>query len=138
MFNPKFKKGKGFNSPKEKPTCGKCGKNHYGECFKGTDNFFSCGKTGHKMRDCPNLKSHDKGSVQAEASGSSDAPKKNRFYAFCSRGEQETSRDVVNGMLKIFTLDVYALLDPGATLFFITPQVAKSFMFYPIFSLSLF
>ena len=78
------------------------------------DNFFSCGKSGHKMRDCPNLKSQYKGSGQAQASGSSDAPKKNRFYALRSRGEQETSPDVVTCMLKIFTLDVYALLDPAA------------------------
>ena len=77
------------------------------------------------------MKSHDNGNGQAQASGSSDAPKKNRFYAFCSRGEQETSRDVVNGMLKIFTLDVYALLDPGATLSFVTPLAAKKFDVLP-------
>ena len=37
---PKFKKGKGTNSPTEKPTYGKCGKKHYGD--KGTDNCFGC------------------------------------------------------------------------------------------------
>ena len=31
VSNPKFKKGKGSNSPKEKTTCGRCGKKHYGE-----------------------------------------------------------------------------------------------------------
>ena len=36
VSNPKFKNGKVSNSPKEKPTCGKCDKKHYGECFKGT------------------------------------------------------------------------------------------------------
>ena len=76
------------------------------------------------MRDCPNLKSQVTGSGQAQTSGSIDAPKKNRFYAFHSRGEQETSSDVVIGMLKIFTLDVYALLDTGDTLSFVTPLVA--------------
>ena len=64
VSNQKFKKGKGSNSPKENPTCGRCGKKHYGECLKGTDNLFSCGKSGHKMRDCPNLKSKDKSSCQ--------------------------------------------------------------------------
>ena len=39
-------------------------------------------------------------------------------------GEQEISPEVVTGMLKIFTLDVYALLDQGATLSFVTPIVA--------------
>ena len=99
MSNPKFKKGKGTNSPNEKPTYGKCGKKHYGDCLKGTDNFFSCGKSGHKMRDFPILKSQDKDCGQAQASGSSDAPKKNRFHALRSRGEQETSPDVVISML---------------------------------------
>ena len=62
------------NSPNEKSTCGKCGKKYYRDCLKGTDNCFSCGKSGHKIRDCPNMKSQDKGSVKAQASGSSDAP----------------------------------------------------------------
>ena len=30
-------------------------------------------------------------------------------------------------MLKEFSIDVYALLDPGATLSFVTPLVAKRF-----------
>ena len=110
MSNLKFEQVKSFSSPKKKPTYGKFGKKHYGECLKGTDNFFSYGKSGHKMRDCPNLKSHDKGSGQDHASGSSVAPNKNRFYVLHSRGEQETSPDVVTGMLKIFTLDVYVYL----------------------------
>ena len=92
---------------------------------------FSCGKSGHKIRYCPNLKSQDKGSGQAQASDSSDAPQKNRFYAFSSRGEQETSPDLVTGMLKVFSPDVYSLLDPGATLSFVTPLVAKNFDILP-------
>ena len=51
------------------------------------------------MRDFPNLKIQVKGIGQAQESGSSNAPKKNRFYAFRSRGKQETSPDVVTGML---------------------------------------
>ena len=68
-----------------------------------------------------------KGSGQAQASGSSDAPKKNHFYALRSRDEKETSPDVVTGMLKIFTLVLYVLLDPGATLSFVTPPVSTKF-----------
>ena len=65
VSNPKFKGGKGTNSPTEKPTCGKCGKKHYGDCLKGTDNCFGCGNSWHKDMDCPNVKSEDKGSGQA-------------------------------------------------------------------------
>ena len=37
----------------------------------------------------------------------------------------------MTGMLKIFTLDVYALLDLGATFSFVTPLVAKKFYVLP-------
>ena len=67
-----------------------------------------------------------KGSGQAQASGSSDSPNKNLFYALRSRGEQETSPNVVTAMLGVFSIDAYALLDPGATLSFFTPLVAKN------------
>ena len=79
------------------------------------------------MRDCPNLKIQDKGNGQAQASGSSDALKKNRYYSLRSRCEKETSPDVFTGILKVFPIDVYALLYHGATLSFVTPLVAKKF-----------
>ena len=49
----------------------------------------------------------------------------NRLYAITSRQEQENSLDVVTGMIKVFTFDFYALLDPRESLSFITPYVAK-------------
>ena len=137
MSNSKFKKRKGTNSLNEKPTYGMCGKKYYGDCLNKTDNCFSCGKTSHKMRDCPNMNIQYKGSGQAQASASSDALKKNRFYALRSRGEQEISPDVVTGMLKVLSLDVYYLLDPDATLSFIRPLVAKILIFHPIFCMNL-
>ena len=84
MSNPKFKWGKGTNSSNGKSTCGKRGKKQYGDCLKGTDYCFSCGKSGHKMIYSLNFKSQDKGSGQAQSSGSSDDPKMNRFYALHS------------------------------------------------------
>ena len=85
------------------------------------------------------MKSQYKGNVQAQANGSSDDPKKNRFYALYSRGDQETFPDVVTGMLRVFSIDVYSLLDPGATLLFFTSLVAKIFdilpdIFYSVYS----
>ena len=49
VANPKPKKGWDTSSPTKKPACGKCGKKHYGDCLKGTDNCFGCGKSGHKF-----------------------------------------------------------------------------------------
>ena len=85
------------------------------------------------MIHCTNLKGQERGG-QTQASGSSDAHKKNHFYDLHSRGEQKTFPDVVTGMLNIITTDVYDLLDPGATLSFITPLVAKKFDILPDFA----
>ncbi|XP_069148139.1 uncharacterized protein [Solanum lycopersicum] len=75
VSNPKFRRGKGTNSPTEKKICRQYGKKNYGDY----------------------LKSKDKGSGQSQASGSIDAPKKNHFYSLHSKGEQETSPAVVTG-----------------------------------------
>ena len=34
-------------------------------------------------------------------------------------------------MLRVFSIDVYALLDPGATLSIVSPLVAKFFYIFP-------
>ena len=88
MSKPKYERRKGTKSQTEYPICEKCDKKNYGDCLKGTGNCFSCGKSDHKMRDCPNLKTQDNGSGQAQASGSSDVPKKKCFYSLRPRGEQ--------------------------------------------------
>ena len=41
------------------------------------------------------------------------------------------------GLLKVFSIDVYALLDPGATLSFVTPLVDKKFDIFSISSMNL-
>ena len=55
----------------------------------------------------------------------------NRLYAITSRQEKKNSPDVVTGMIKVFAFDVYALLDPGASLYFVTPYVANQFEILP-------
>lgn len=47
--------------------------------------------------------------------------KKNHSYAIYSRGDQEDSPDVVTSMLQEYSIDVYAALDPGLSLSFVTP-----------------
>ena len=77
------------------------------------------------------MRDQDKSSGQAQAGSSNEALKKKRFYALLYRGEQDTFFDVVTGMLKVFSTDVCALLDRGATLSFVTPLVAKKFDILP-------
>ena len=103
----------------------------YGDCLVGTNNCFECGKNNHQVRDCLNFRGQDKGSGQAQASGSKEAPKNNLFYVLPSRGEKEISPDVVIDIFKVFSIDVYALLDLGDTLSFVTPLVAKKFDIFP-------
>ena len=50
VSNPKFRRGKCTNSPTEKKICGKCGKKHYGDYLKVTDNCFSCGELSQDER----------------------------------------------------------------------------------------
>lgn len=74
------------------------------------------------------MKRQEKGSGKAQASGSNvDALRKNHFYALRSKGEQESFPDVATGMLQVFSIEVYTLLDTGATLSFVTPLVARKF-----------
>ena len=126
MLKSRSQNGKSGNSRSDKPTCAKSYNKHMGECLVGTGNWYGCGKGVHKVRDCPNVRSQDKWCGQAQASGpSSDSLKRNRFYALCSTREQEESPNVVIGMLLVFSIDVYALLDSGATISFVTSLVAK-------------
>ena len=82
MLNPKSQNGRGTISPRKKPTYGKCHKKHYQDCLR-TENFFGCCKSGHKIRDCPNMNGKGHGSCQAQSSGSNvDPPKKNLFMHF--------------------------------------------------------
>ena len=132
VSNPKPQGGNSGSSYVARPNCAKCGRKHDGKCLVGTDGCFSCGKMGHKVRDFLMLKVKGREDKQAPPSGSnSNAQKQNRFYALQSRGDQESSPDVVTGMLKVFSIDVYALLDPDATLSFVTPFVAMKFEILP-------
>ena len=80
------------------------------------------------MNNCSKLKCQDKDSGQDQARGSNvDRPKKIIFFVLRSRGEQETSPNVLTGMLKVYSIDIYSLLNTGYTLSFFTPLVAKKF-----------
>ncbi|KAH0637947.1 hypothetical protein KY290_036496 [Solanum tuberosum] len=93
------------------PTCPKCNKNHPGECL-------AAAPTGRPTQ-------------QGNSSGTGGGQHQNRLYAPQARQDQEDFPDVVTGTLRVFDLDVYALLDPGATLSFVTPYIAVQFSVSP-------
>ncbi|XP_075096286.1 uncharacterized protein LOC142174397 [Nicotiana tabacum] len=57
------------------------------------------------------------------ASGS--VGQQNRIYALSSRQDLESSPDVVTSIQSVFSTDMYALIDPGSTLSYISPFVAS-------------
>ena len=84
VSNPNSQKARNGNSPTKKPTCSKCCKKHWGECLVAMDKCFGCCNSVDKLRDWPNIKIPEKGSVKAQAQASatsSEAPKRNHFYA---------------------------------------------------------
>ncbi|XP_015081364.1 uncharacterized protein LOC107024983 [Solanum pennellii] len=112
--NLKPQKGRNVDPPKERPFCGKCGNKHAGECLVKTNSLYGCGKGVHMVKACPNVRRQGKGNGQTQlGSPSSDAQKRNRFCALKAKGEKESSPDVVTGMIQVFSINVYALLDQG-------------------------
>ncbi|XP_070049030.1 uncharacterized protein [Nicotiana tomentosiformis] len=62
---------------------------------------------------------------------SSSRGPQNCIYALAGRQDQESSPDFVIGKLSVFSYDVYALIDPGSTLSYVTPLVASKFGIKP-------
>ena len=116
------------------PTFPKCGKNHPGECIEEKEECFGFGQSGHRLRNCPSRQGQGGGNGRAQSTTSAAAAsrptqqgnsssigggqRQNRLYALHTLQDHEGSHDVVIGTLRVFDLDVYSLLDPGATLSF--------------------
>ncbi|KAH0729478.1 hypothetical protein KY289_000666 [Solanum tuberosum] len=110
------------------PTCPKCGKNHPGECLAGKEGCFGCATPAGRPTQQGNSSGIGGGQHQNRLYA---LQRQNRLYALQARQDQEDSPDVVTGTLRVFDLDVYALLDPHATLSFVTPYIAVKFSISP-------
>ena len=53
------------------------------------------------------------------------------MYVLQAIQDQEGSLAVVTSMLRVFDLDIYALLDPGSTISFVTPYIVVQFSVSP-------
>ncbi|KAH0781790.1 hypothetical protein KY290_001388 [Solanum tuberosum] len=95
----------------------KCPKNHQGN-----------GNQGNKAQS-PSVAPPDRAAPRGATSGTGRGA--NCLYAITSHQEQENPPDVVTSMIKVFTLDVYALLDPRASLSFVTSYFANNFDVLP-------
>ncbi|KAI3446801.1 hypothetical protein Pfo_003466 [Paulownia fortunei] len=82
----------------ERPKCTKCGKNHFGKCYSGTNRCFKCKKPGYIAKDCP--------TVQGKVQG--------RVYAM-TQEQADADASVVTGTILIFGIPAIALIDSGST-----------------------
>ncbi|XP_069150812.1 uncharacterized protein [Solanum lycopersicum] len=130
---------------KKAKTGNECGGIHPVKCRDGQTVSLKCGQEGHFTRKCPNNKQGGENPGKTAQSSSLAPPNRvaprgatsgtcggeNCLYAITSRQEQENSPDVVLSMIKVFTFDVYALLDPGASLSFVTSYIVNKFNILP-------
>jgi len=119
------------------PTCGKCGKNHQGECRQGTMACYKCGKEGHFAKKCI-VKSTGEGQQNRSQEGQfrslqtlTDGPAEGldiknvlepnaRIYAYTKGDVEAGGSKVVTGQLPIANMVARVLIDSGATHSFIS------------------
>ncbi|XP_073298480.1 uncharacterized protein [Primulina huaijiensis] len=94
----------------EKPQCKECNRHHYGKCMWGTYKCFKCGEMGHKARDCPKLKQRTNGRA---------------YVMHVEQAEPDTT-------LLTAGIATYALLEYGATHFFIFESFVKKLVILPV------
>uniref|UniRef100_A0A1U7YNC0 Uncharacterized protein LOC104248850 n=1 Tax=Nicotiana sylvestris TaxID=4096 RepID=A0A1U7YNC0_NICSY len=100
------------------PRYDRCGRNHFRPCRQGSDACYACGQPG---KVCRHQLAGGRGRFGASGSGG----QQNRTYALSSRRDLESSQDVVIGILSVFSIDMYALINLGFTLSYISPFVAS-------------
>ncbi|XP_070046641.1 uncharacterized protein [Nicotiana tomentosiformis] len=118
---------------------------------------YGCGLMGHIQRECRSSRQgmgRGRAQPSSSAAATSSAPPPargtpapvrrgtarggaqgsggpNRFYAMSDRLSAEASPDVVTSKLTVQSHDVYALIDPGSTLSYVTLYVAMEFGIEP-------
>ena len=77
--------------------CSKCGKKHNGVCYRESGACFKCGKMGHRVKDCPTLKSEP----MVKPNDVNQRPKiQGRVFAITGQSDEETKL----GIISLFSL----------------------------------
>ena len=87
------------------------------------------------VKDCPQNRGQARGNAHPrpnpQGAATAHPPKRNRFYAMKGREEKEMFDDVVTSMWQVFSISIYASLDLGSTLSFVTHLLALTFEIFP-------
>ncbi|XP_070010253.1 uncharacterized protein [Nicotiana sylvestris] len=130
---------------------------HSRTCYLELPICYGCGMRGHIQRHCHASRQEvgrgvAQSSSQAAATSSAPSPARgtpapagrgaarggaqssggpNWFYAMSGRQTVDASPYIITGILTVQSDDVYALIDPGSTLSYVTPFVAMGFGIEP-------
>lgn len=98
-----------------------------GECLAGSKTYFKYGKLGHHAND------YRSGGAWLQGQGGNvqGVPSTNHLYALHGRQEVKEALNIVTGILKVYNIDAYALLDVGANFSFEILFPASRFHAYP-------
>ncbi|KAI3825325.1 hypothetical protein L1987_06807 [Smallanthus sonchifolius] len=96
--------------------CKICGKEHIGECRKGSQNCYKCGKPGHFAHQC---------SSQVHICYNLETPKPKGRAFHISVEEAKNNSEVVSGTFKINSLLALVLFDSGASRSFVSLKIVK-------------
>ncbi|KAJ4717071.1 Retrotransposon protein, putative, Ty3-gypsy subclass [Melia azedarach] len=105
------------------PLCETCGRYHGGTCYRKTGACFKCGKPGHFIQNCPEMKNVQGGPRK-------DQRVQARVYAL-TRQEAEDSPTVVTGTICISGHSALALFDSGSTHSFVSHAFARGLCIAP-------
>ncbi|XP_070046720.1 uncharacterized protein [Nicotiana tomentosiformis] len=108
-----------------RPPCPRCGKMHFGACFIDHPICYECGIMGHIQRDCClSRQSVGRGTAQPTSSAATISAAPLLAQGTPTPAEHGAAR---GGILIVQYHDVYAFINPGFTLSYVTPYVAMEF-----------
>ncbi|XP_073046150.1 uncharacterized protein [Primulina eburnea] len=117
--------------------CPTCGFKHSGECRRASGVCFGCGKSGHRIVECPTAANRparpNRGTRPIAGAGPSKSKEdKNRMPGYLPSRKRRQTNDVVSGTIFIQQVPAYVLFDCGATNSFMSKRFAKKLKRKPV------
>ncbi|XP_028068902.1 uncharacterized protein LOC114271486 [Camellia sinensis] len=121
------------------PVCSECGRRHRGICHCLSGACFRCGKTGHLVRDCPQMNQQNNNKIVTSSVGSAPAfntksaakPANNKDIARQGKvfalvpGDVQNAATVVSGTFIVHGHSAHVLFDSGSTHSFVSKLFAQ-------------